>query len=197
MIIKLYNDLYCKFSLHSLKYLEKKRKIRVLALFDGIGTRKVFIHITAITWHLINHLYWIISVVCPLKNLGFEIEKYFAAEIDPTAIAVVYHNHGNLVENVEDVRKLTGKKLKDLERIDFLFGGSPCNDLSKVNHKRKGLDGIKSKCLLLSSYYCFEMYYSNKMNVITKFRMIDLFKKVLKLENRGSFFPCNGHKTSN
>lgn len=82
------------------------------------------------------------SVICALKNVGFEIEKYYAAEIDENAKRVAYFNHGTIIEHVGDVRKLVGNQLRMLGRIDLLYSGSPCNELSKANPNRKGVDGI-------------------------------------------------------
>lgn len=85
------------------------------------------------------------TVKCAFKEDGFLIDKYYASKIDDIAKQVVTANLSDediaIFQDLDDVRSLTGKKLKDLGKIDFLFGGFPCNDLSKVNPKRKGLDG--------------------------------------------------------
>lgn len=80
-------------------------------------------------------------VLCALKEEGFIIEKYYAAEVDEVAKEVVRFNWDTEVENVGDVRELKGKKLKNLGSIDLLFGGSPCQDLSNANPNKRGLDG--------------------------------------------------------
>jgi site-specific DNA-cytosine methylase len=61
-----------------------------------------------------------------LNELGFKIDKYYAAEIDKHAITQTQHNFPNTVQlgSVTDVRA------KDLEKIDLFIGGSPCQGFS-------------------------------------------------------------------
>jgi site-specific DNA-cytosine methylase len=95
--------------------LEDRKPVRVLALFDGIATG---CHV--------------------LKEIGFDIELYVAAEIDEDAITVARARHGETITHVGDVRNIY---LNDLEKwgpFDLLIGGSPCNDLSIANPHRKG-----------------------------------------------------------
>ncbi|CAH1794551.1 unnamed protein product [Owenia fusiformis] len=96
----------------------KKRPLRVLSLFDGIGTGKYV-----------------------LDSMGLQVEVYYASEIEDDAIMVTHVRHGNSVIQLGDVTKLTYEKLRGLGSIDLLIGGSPCNDLSLVNPARKGLHG--------------------------------------------------------
>ncbi|XP_048761481.2 DNA (cytosine-5)-methyltransferase 3B-like [Ostrea edulis] len=93
-----------------------KQAVRVLSLFDGISTGKVV-----------------------LDRIGFEVEAYYASEIDEDAMLVSMVNHADSIEYLGDVRKLSNEKLDELGRIDLLIGGSPCNDLSIVNPARRGL----------------------------------------------------------
>lgn len=62
---------------------KERRQLRVLGLFDGIGTGKVV-----------------------LDDLGFAISKYVSCEIDLEAINVCRVNHQNVV-HVGDIRELT------------------------------------------------------------------------------------------
>lgn len=55
---------------------------------------------------------------------------------------VTFFNHGNEVVQLGDVRGIDEKKIKEIVPIDLLIGGSPCNELSMANPKRRGLDGI-------------------------------------------------------
>ncbi|XP_074660607.1 DNA (cytosine-5)-methyltransferase 3B-like [Tubulanus polymorphus] len=93
-----------------------RQPVRVLSLFDGIGTGKFV-----------------------LNELGIKVEVYYASEIDQDAINVTKTQHGDAVIHIADVRQLDDEKLKQIGPIDLLIGGSPCNDLSLVNPARKGL----------------------------------------------------------
>lgn len=75
-----------------------------------------------------------------LKKLGYEIEKYYSCEIDPNALDVTSKNHPEIIQ-LGDVCDLTETKIQELGKIDLLIGGSPCNDFSLANPKRKGLYG--------------------------------------------------------
>lgn len=88
--------------------------MNILSLFDGISCARV-----------------------ALERAGFEIEKYFASEVDKYAIQVSLKNYPDNIQ-LGDVREVTG-----LTDIDLLIGGSPCQDLS-IAGKRKGLDGDRS-----------------------------------------------------
>ena len=74
-----------------------------------------------------------------LKNLGFNVEVYYASETNEDCINVTKANHPNEITYIGDVRKLTPDILKTFLPIDLLIGGSPCNDLSFVNPDRRGL----------------------------------------------------------
>ncbi|XP_029690198.1 uncharacterized protein isoform X1 [Takifugu rubripes] len=93
-----------------------RRPIRVLSLFDGIGTGYVV-----------------------LKDLGFKVETYVASEVCEDSIAVTAVNHEGKITQVGDVRFITQEHLERWGPFDLLIGGSPCNDLSIVNPIRKGL----------------------------------------------------------
>uniref|UniRef100_A0A3B5MFJ7 DNA (cytosine-5-)-methyltransferase n=1 Tax=Xiphophorus couchianus TaxID=32473 RepID=A0A3B5MFJ7_9TELE len=90
-----------------------RRPLRVLSLFDGIGTGYLV-----------------------LKDLGFKVEKYVASEVCEDSVAVATINHDGKIIHVGDVR-LVSQELWG--PFDLLIGGSPCNDLSIVNPLRKGL----------------------------------------------------------
>jgi len=91
--------------------------MNVLSLFDGMSCGQI-----------------------ALNNLGFNIENYFASEIKPHAIKVTQHNYPNTIQ-LGDVREI---KAENLPTIDLLIGGSPCQDFSRGNATRDGLQGIKS-----------------------------------------------------
>ncbi|CAL4067489.1 unnamed protein product, partial [Meganyctiphanes norvegica] len=111
------------------KYLPK-RPIRVLSLFDGIGT----------------------GLLC-LQKLGIQVEKYFSSEIDQDCHNVVTLNFGGKVEQVGDIENLSEKKIFELLPIDLVIGGSPCNDLANVNYNQKGLFDLDGTGILFFQYY--------------------------------------------
>ncbi|KAL2103403.1 hypothetical protein ACEWY4_000271 [Coilia grayii] len=94
----------------------QRQPIRVLSLFDGIATGYLV-----------------------LKELGFKIELYIAAEICDDSIAVGAVQHDGKIKYIRDVRSITRKHLAEWGQFDLLIGGSPCNDLCTVNPGRKGL----------------------------------------------------------
>ena len=104
--------------------------MNVLSLFDGISCGRV-----------------------ALERAGFEIDNYYAAEIEPNAIKIAQKNYPDTIQ-LGDVRNVT---TKDLKHITLLIGGSPCQDLSVYKFDRgdvKGLEGKKS-----SLFYQFERLY--------------------------------------
>lgn len=80
-----------------------KEKINVLSLFDGISCGQI-----------------------ALERQGFEIENYFASEIDKYAIQITMANYPN-TKQLGDVRNVTAEKLP---KIYLLIGGSPCQGFS-------------------------------------------------------------------
>ncbi|KAK3916959.1 DNA (cytosine-5)-methyltransferase 3C, partial [Frankliniella fusca] len=101
-----------------------KPKLRVLGLFEGIGTGR---HV--------------------LRELGLDVEKYYSSEIDKDAIRVQLHNFGDQIIHLGDVREVTSAVLDDMGEIHLLIGGSPCADLSLVNFRRKNFDASGSGVL--------------------------------------------------
>ncbi|KAG7323123.1 hypothetical protein KOW79_012825 [Hemibagrus wyckioides] len=94
----------------------QRRPLRVLSLFDGIGTGYLV-----------------------LKDLGFKVELYVASEVDEESTTVSMVNHNGKITYVDDVRGITKEHIEKWGPFDLLIGGSPCNDLSIVNPARKGL----------------------------------------------------------
>ena len=94
-------------------------KINVLSLFDGMSCGQI-----------------------ALNKAGIEYENYFASEIDKYAIQVTQSNY----PNTNQLGSVTELKGDDLPKIDLLYGGSPCQDLSSSNvwTEKKGLSGAKS-----------------------------------------------------
>lgn len=89
----------------------------VLSLFDGMSCGQI-----------------------ALNKAGITYGQYFASEIKPHAIKVTQHNYPNTIQ-LGDVREI---KAENLPKIDLLIGGSPCQDFSRGNATRDGLQGLKS-----------------------------------------------------
>lgn len=133
----------------------------VLSLFDGISCAQI-----------------------ALERAGFNIGNYYASEIDKTSIKVTMSNYPKTIQ-LGDVNNIDFKKLGG---IDFLCGGSPCQDISNLNKNKKGLDGSKSKLfykfleakeIINPKWWLLENVQGTDTNVITK----KLKKKPLRLDS--------------
>lgn len=80
-----------------------RKGLNVLSLFDGMSCGQI-----------------------ALNRLGFNIEGYYASEIDKHAIKVTQANFPNTVQ-LGDVTNVTAL---DVPEIDLLIGGSPCQGFS-------------------------------------------------------------------
>ncbi|KAL4083795.1 hypothetical protein QTP88_029111 [Uroleucon formosanum] len=94
----------------------KLPRLRVLSLFDGIGTG-----------------YY------TLLQLGFDIEVIYASEIDKDALMVTKYHFSGKIKQLGSVTEITTEMLDQISPINLLFGGSPCSDLSGVNYRKKDL----------------------------------------------------------
>jgi DNA-cytosine methyltransferase len=90
--------------------------MNILSLFDGISCGQV-----------------------ALNRAGIKIDKYYASEINKSAITITQHNFPNTIQ-LGDVTKIN---INNLPTIDLLLAGSPCQSLSNAG-KREGFSG-KSK----------------------------------------------------
>lgn len=93
------------------------KPITVLSLFDGISCGQQ-----------------------ALKELKIPVAKYYASEIEQSAIAITRKNFPNTIQlgYVQDV------KAKNLPKIDLLIAGSPCQGFS-FNGKRLNFEDPRSK----------------------------------------------------
>lgn len=82
--------------------------MNVLSLFDGMSCGQI-----------------------ALTQLNFNIENYFASEIDKHAMKVTQHNF----PNTKQIGDVTMVKSEDLPKIDLLIGGSPCQGFSFAGKK--------------------------------------------------------------
>lgn len=91
--------------------------MNVLSLFDGISCGRV-----------------------ALEKAGFEIDTYYAAEIDKYAVQIAQKNYPDTIQ-LGDIRKV---KTSDLKHIGLLIGGSPCQGFSKAG-KQLNFEDPRSK----------------------------------------------------
>lgn len=87
--------------------------MNVLSLFDGISCGQI-----------------------ALNRAGIKYDKYFASEIEKSAIKVTQANYPNTIQ-LGDVTKIKGA---DLPKIELLIGGSPCQSFSYAGNG-EGFDG--------------------------------------------------------
>ena len=85
--------------------------MKVLSLFDGMSCGQI-----------------------ALRELGVIPEVYYASEIDKYAIQVTQHNYPDTIQ----LGSVTEVNVADLEPIDLLIGGSPCQSFSFAG-KRNGM----------------------------------------------------------
>ena len=79
--------------------------MNVLSLFDGLSGGQI-----------------------ALERCGIKVDKYYASEIDKSAILITQYNYPNTIQ-LGDVTSVTKNSL---ENIDLLIGGSPCQGFSKL-----------------------------------------------------------------
>ena len=95
------------------------KPITVLSLFDGISCGRV-----------------------ALKRAGIPVSKYYASEIDKSAITITMKNYPDTIQ-LGDVTKWREWDI-DWASIDLLIGGSPCQGFSYAG-KQLNLDDTRSK----------------------------------------------------
>ena len=91
--------------------------MKVLSLFDGIGCARL-----------------------ALERASIKIDKYYSSEVKLSAIKVLDYHYNDIV-HLGDVNNYNDWKI---ENVDIIVGGSPCQDLSIANKRRKGLNGDRS-----------------------------------------------------
>lgn len=91
--------------------------INVLSVFDGMSCGQI-----------------------ALNRAGIKYNNYYASEIKKHAISVTKNNYPDTI-HIGDVTKIDWSSLP---KVDLLIGGSPCQDFSRGNKERLGLEGSKS-----------------------------------------------------
>ncbi|XP_052130821.1 DNA (cytosine-5)-methyltransferase 3C-like [Frankliniella occidentalis] len=61
-----------------------------------------------------------------------------SSEVDPQCLRVLKENHTDIL-HIGDVRDLNTDIIASMGTVSFLCGGSPCNEVSRVNGGRRGL----------------------------------------------------------
>jgi len=96
--------------------------LNVLSLFDGLSGGQI-----------------------ALNRANIKYDKYYASEINPNSIKITQKNYPDTIQ-LGDVTLIDENKLKELDKINLLIFGSPCEDLSITKSKtRESLKGQKSK----------------------------------------------------
>ena len=74
-----------------------------------------------------------------LKELGVEVDNYFASEIDENAITISKYNHDDIIQlgDVENYKEW------NLPKIDLLIGGSPCFEAGTKVLTKEGYKNIE------------------------------------------------------
>lgn len=93
--------------------------MRILSLFDGISCGRV---------------------AC--ERAGFNIEAYYASEIDQNAIKIAHAMYPD-TKHIGNVCEINFSHY--VGRVDLILGGSPCQDLSIAKQNRQGLHGERSR----------------------------------------------------
>jgi len=107
----------------------------VLSLFDGIGCGRI-----------------------ALERVGIDVNKYYASEIDTSAIQVAKKNYPDIIE-IGDITKVsyengflkTEKGVFDVGHIDLVCGGSPCTNFSSIGYAN-GMTSNAVDILTLDQY---------------------------------------------
>lgn len=81
--------------------------MNILSLFDGISSGMV-----------------------ALERAGIKVDKYYASEIDNSAIEISSKNYPNIIQ-LGDITKIDETILNGLEKIDLILAGSPCQGFSR------------------------------------------------------------------
>jgi site-specific DNA-cytosine methylase len=150
----------------------------VLSTFDGISVAQI-----------------------ALQRAGITYDNYYASEINEPSMRVTQRNFPGTYQ-VGDVR---GYPLTWLPPLDFLFGGSPCQDISGMNMYKLGLLGDKSSLfyrfhqlwqLYKPKYFFLENVTGNKeateqITRIMGVRPVKLCSSLVSAQHRNRYYWTN------
>ena len=137
-----------------------------------------------------------------LKKLGIKVKSYQASEIDKPAMLVAKRNHPD-IEYLGDVR-FVNAVLDDLENIDLLIGGSPCQGFSFAG-KQLNFEDPRSKLLfefvrlrdeIQPKYFLLENVFMKQeyQDVISSYlgvKPIEINSNLLSAQNRRRLYWTN------
>ena len=83
--------------------------MNVLSLFDGISCGRI-----------------------ALEKASIHVNKYYASEIDETAIKIAKKNFPDIIQ-LGDIQNINKETIQSIGHIDLIIGGSPCQGLSSSN----------------------------------------------------------------
>lgn len=152
--------------------------MKVLSLFDGCG-----------------------MAYQALKNLGIEVERYYASEIDKYAIQICKKNHPDII-HIGDVTKLDGNDFKD---IDLIIGGFPCQSFSiagkRLNfddsrgqlffHAKRIIDEIKPKYFILENVASMKKDIQDEISRVLGVEPVMINASLVSAQNRKRLFWTN------
>src|SRR4030042_5508886 len=72
------------------------------------------------------------------------IDVRLAVESDPHAVTTYAKNHPHTHRFPHDIRLLTEKRLRQLGRVDIVFGGTPCQGFSTSNQKTRSRENSEN-----------------------------------------------------
>lgn len=81
--------------------------MNILSLFDGISCGRI-----------------------ALERAGIKVDKYYASEIENSAIEISKKNYPDIIQ-LGDITKIDKNKLQELPKIDLILAGSPCQGFSR------------------------------------------------------------------
>lgn len=88
-----------------------------------------------------------------LKELGFDVEVFYASEIDKDALMLTRYHFSDGITQLGSVTEITNETLDKIGPINLLFGGSPCSDLSSVNYRKRGIFGNYKLIIKIFFFY--------------------------------------------
>ncbi|KAK2570266.1 DNA (cytosine-5)-methyltransferase 3A [Acropora cervicornis] len=77
------------------------------------------------------------GLISPRQDWSARLQEHFMNDKEQEFVAKV--QHGRKIQHIGDIQKISRDQIQDLGPFDFVFGGSPCNDLSIANPIRRGI----------------------------------------------------------